>query len=163
MNYYVIMQKGTTKIAVDIVSESAGEEIRALQSDGFKITIENVEARSSKEALEKANVSNVAMKSSQNLVSHESKYQIAQLVSKCISILGWLIFASGLLLALAGLGAGNGRYGFDFWLAVAGIAPGFVTLVSGLFLVATSHVMRATLDNAEHTFQILSQLKSQVN
>ncbi|WP_418641473.1 hypothetical protein ACNUDM_08295 [Vibrio chaetopteri] len=92
---------------------------------------------------------------------YESKYKTAQFVSQLISGFGWFIFACGILIILIGLDSGSGRYGFNIWQAIAAATPGFVTLVSGLFLVASGQVMRATIDNADHTNQILSHLKQE--
>lgn len=163
MNYYVVLQKGTTKVAVDIVVETAGDEIRGLQSDGFEIIAENIEAKNSQEALAKTEKLSGVTKQTHSEVGYESKYKTAQFISKLITFFGWLTFAVGLLLTLTGFSSGSGRYGFDIWQAVAFATPGFATLVSGLFLVATSQVMKATVDNADHSYQILIKLNQQQN
>ncbi|MEZ8535972.1 hypothetical protein AB9R81_23010 [Vibrio cyclitrophicus] len=160
MNSYVVLKKGATKVAVDIVIETAGEEIRGLQSDGFEIVADNIQAENSQEALAKTEEMNGVTNSE---VDYQSKYKTAQFVSMLISFFGWLTFAVGILLTITGLGSSSGRYGFDIWQAIALVTPGFTTLVSGLFLVATSQVMRATVDNADHSFQILVKINQQKN
>ena len=160
MNSYVVLKKGATKVAVDIVIETAGEEIRGLQSDGFEIVADNIQAENSQEALAKTEEVNGVTNSE---VDYQSKYKTAQFVSTLISFFGWLTLAVGILLTITGLGSGSGRYGFDIWQAIALVTPGFTTLVSGLFLVATSQVMKATVDNADHSFQILVKINQQKN
>jgi len=160
MKHYVILKKGNVIVAVDLVTETSGDEIRSMQADGFEIVNESTSAQNSKEAIDKYTQSlKSSSGSNTHAIAYESRYKTAKFVSQLISIFGWLTFISGVGIALFGLASGNNYYGFDLWTAIALATPGFATIVSGLFLVATGQVMRATIDNADHTYQIFTHLK----
>jgi hypothetical protein len=90
--------------------------------------------------------------------SYNSDYGAARKVSMFISFLGWLVFAIGLIAAIGGIAAGgNSRYGNE--MSLIAMFPGIGIAVSGLFLVAGGQVTRATVDNADHTREILNLLK----
>ncbi len=159
MNTYMILEKLDVRIAVNILQEGAGDEIRALQSIGFNIVENSVDAENTESALNGS--SKHVNSSSVESVNIESNYKTAKFISKLISAIGWLVFAVSIILILAAMGAANGRYGFSFWQMIAAMAPGFGAMVSGLFLVASGQVVRATVDNADHTYHIYKHLNSQ--
>ena len=87
---------------------------------------------------------------------YKSQYETSRKVSMFISGFGWLVFAIGIIAALAGLVSGlQSRYG----LGVMGVLPGIGLVVSGLMMVVAGQVTRATVDNADHTREILALLK----
>ena len=89
--------------------------------------------------------------------SYESQYETGRKVATFISFLGWLFFVAGLLSALAGLASGfQDGYG---GVSIIAMLPGLGIAVSGLFLVASGQVTRATVDNADHTREILALLR----
>lgn len=88
--------------------------------------------------------------SSSNAAAYKSDYETARKVAMVISALGWIIVAVGVVAAIAL--AAQSRYGDSaFMLAL----PGLALSISGLFLVAGGQVTRATVDNADHTREIL--------
>lgn len=87
---------------------------------------------------------------------YKSEYETSRKVSMIISGFGWLVFAIGIIAALAGLASGlQSRYG----IGLMGVLPGIALLVSGLMMVVAGQVTRATVDNADHTREILALLK----
>jgi hypothetical protein len=88
---------------------------------------------------------------------YRSSYETTRKVSKFISLLGWVTFALGLIGAVMALG--NYRWG-PYWGALLAMVPGLVGVISGLFLVVAGQVSRATVDNADHTREILNVLRN---
>ena len=89
--------------------------------------------------------------------SYKSEYETARKVAMFISFLGWLLFAAGILSAFAGFASGfQDGYG---GVSIIAMLPGLGIAVSGLFLVASGQVTRATVDNADHTREILALLR----
>ena len=88
--------------------------------------------------------------------SYSSDYGVARSISQVISILGWVVVAVGIIAAFSGLLAGN-RYGGG--VSLIGILPGLGIAISGLFLVVAGQITRATVDNADHTREILKLIK----
>ena len=72
---------------------------------------------------------------------YRSKYGTARFVSLLVSLAGWLLFLAGLVSV--------------FRMPLLAMLPGIGVAVSGLFLVASGEVMRASVDNADHTREIL--------
>lgn len=50
--FYTILKKNSDLVPVDVISDSAGEEIRSLKEQGFEIVCEKIEAASSREAIQ---------------------------------------------------------------------------------------------------------------
>lgn len=90
---------------------------------------------------------------------YKSKYGTARTVSIFISFLGWVVFVGGLIAAFTGMTGGlQGRYSGE--VSTVALLPGIGMAVAGLFLVAAGQVTRATVDNADHTREILNFIKS---
>ncbi|HHX8537345.1 TPA: hypothetical protein ACVO0U_004255, partial [Vibrio alginolyticus] len=51
VNEYIILEKDDISIAVNIIEEGAGEEIRGLQKDSFTIVCESIKALSAEKAI----------------------------------------------------------------------------------------------------------------
>ncbi|EGR1752255.1 hypothetical protein P3589_22250 [Vibrio parahaemolyticus] len=51
MNEYIILEKDDISIAVDIVDDYAGDQIRGLQQDGFAVVCESTKAYTKDKAL----------------------------------------------------------------------------------------------------------------
>lgn len=80
---------------------------------------------------------------------YNSDYGAARGLSGFISGVGWFVVVIGILTALAGIDEGS----------VLAILPGLGLAVSGIIVVAAGQVTRATVDNADHTREILTLLK----
>ena len=91
-------------------------------------------------------------------IVYRSEYETARKISMLISFLGWLVFASGVIAALAGMGGGL-RSDYGGGISIIAFLPGLGIAVSGLFLVAAGQVTKATVDNADHTREILSLIR----
>jgi len=83
--------------------------------------------------------------------TYHSEYSTARKISMLISFLGWVVFAGGVIAAFSGMARG-----------LLTSLPGLGIAVSGLFLVAAGQVTRATVDNADHTREILNHLQEKV-
>ncbi len=93
--------------------------------------------------------------------AYQSNYGVARKISKFLSFIGWLVFAIGVVFSLAGLASGaQSPYGGSVTLLA--LLPGIGISISGLFLVAAAQVTRATVDNADHTREILNIIREKV-
>ena len=155
---YVILKKGTILLAVDVMSDSAGEEIRGLQDQCFEIVCKNMEALSSGNAIKA--YQNKGTKVVENKELYKSNYGIAQFVVGILSFIGWETILVGVMLVLIGFGSSSKYYELSFIQHIGFISPGFITMVSGLFSIAASQIVKATVDNADHSYQIMMHLKS---
>ncbi|HFE38745.1 MAG TPA: hypothetical protein ENK06_10080 [Gammaproteobacteria bacterium] len=127
----------------------------AMIKDGFYIG-RVVEGEWFVEPSELSNSNNTS--STKNSYTSRSDYEVARKVSRFISFLGWVVFALGIIVAFAGFVNGvQSRYGGG--VSIIGMLPGLGITVSGLFLVAAGQVTRATVDNADHTREILNTLR----
>jgi hypothetical protein len=85
-----------------------------------------------------------------------SEYKVARAISSFLSITGWLVVIAGVIVALRGLFVSSQIP--DFTSAELAL-PGVGIVIGGLVLVATGQFTRATVDNADHTREILKLLK----
>lgn len=166
MNNYQLFKSEDKVEAVNMDKFTASDDVSELLARHY-VSVGFVHAASSEEAI--SNIGEVSSETlvvekskpdGQNVLEYESKYKTAQLVSTIVSGFGWVIFVVGIFAILAALGAGNTRYGFIMSQFIAAAIPGFSALVAGLFLVAAGQVMKATVDNADHTYQILHSMKN---
>jgi len=89
---------------------------------------------------------------------YRSKYETARKVSMFISFIGWVVFVGGIIAAFSGMASGlQSRYGGG--VSILAFLPGLGIAVYGLFLVAAGQVTRATVDNADHTREILGLMR----
>jgi len=95
----------------------------------------------------------------QRATTYQSDYGVARKVSIFISFLGWVVFAVGVLAAFAGL-VGELRSPYGNNISIGILLSGIGIAVSGLFLIAAGQVTRATVDNADHTREILRFLRA---
>ncbi|MGH8583064.1 MAG: hypothetical protein ACREWG_09825 [Gammaproteobacteria bacterium] len=91
---------------------------------------------------------------------YSSTYGTARKVAGFVSFIGWILVGIGIL----GLGslvqeAGGIKQLFSDIGAIAGILSLLVS-VAGLLLVALGQVVRATVDNADNTGQMLAIIKA---
>lgn len=105
---------------------------------------------------------------------YRSAYGTARKVSMFVSFLGWVVCVGGLLLALFGLISllqvpsldrqiqYGTQYGVIAYVYVGALIQGFIMAVFGLFLVASGQITRATVDNADHSREILILLQSKI-
>jgi len=95
------------------------------------------------------------------VAEYESDYKTARGIASLISFLGWVSVAIGVILALTiFIGLSSQRYGVAESIFIS-LLPSIGLVISGLFLVAAGQVTRATVDNADHTREILIHLKNQ--
>ena len=90
-------------------------------------------------------------------VAYHSNYEVARAVAQFISFLGWIVFGIGIIAAVVILVDAQSRYGGG--ISILSMLPGFGIAISGVFLVAAGQVTRATVDNADHTREILNYIK----
>jgi hypothetical protein len=129
--------KSLTKIINDYPDSKEAELARAMR---YKITHKEKTAAAS---------------TSTSTAPYTSDYGTARGIAQVISVIGWIVVAVGSLAAIAGL-SGSNQFGGVSLLAVL---PGLGIAVSGLLLVVAGQVTRATVDNADHTREILKLLK----
>lgn len=87
--------------------------------------------------------------------SSVSDYGASRCISKIISFIGWLAVWIGVIIVITGLVQSSEYGGF----ALMAVLPGLGMSISGLFLVVTGQITRATVDNASHTKAILEIMK----
>jgi len=81
----------------------------------------------------------------------KTKYGTARGVASFIEILGWLVVIIGVIVGFQG-GSSNA--------GVAGILVGAAVAFSGLMLIASAQVVRATVDTADNTQHMVALLKN---
>ena len=79
-----------------------------------------------------------------------TKYGAARGISSFAEFIGWLLMAGGIVLVFIALAREVGA---------PGLAAGILISVSGLSLVMAAQFVRATVDNADTTREILAFLK----
>ena len=89
-----------------------------------------------------------------NRVNYKTDYGVARGVCSLVSFLGWLLVFGGVIVALTAIG-GSSRYGS---VSLIAMLPGLGTAVSGFMMIMGSQVTRATVDNADHTREILATI-----
>ena len=89
-------------------------------------------------------------------ISYRSEYETSRKVSRFLIGLGWFVVVMGVFAAIIGLADGfSSRRG----MGLLGAIPGLIAVISGLFMVVAAQVTRATVDNADHTREILKLLQ----
>lgn len=90
-------------------------------------------------------------------------YGTAKGVSTFLAFVGWLLFAAGIIAALIGFNSFNGPYGMVDITTILMTLPGLGFAFSGLLMVASAQVVKATVENADNTREILVLLQEQRN
>jgi uncharacterized membrane protein len=89
----------------------------------------------------------------------KSDYKTGRFLARVISFFGWLLIAFAVVVTVFALGAGQLLGLGTQQTGVSSIAAAFVLLLSGIItgtiLVASGHFMRATMDTANATRQML--------
>ena len=86
----------------------------------------------------------------------QSKYGVASGISVLLTVVGWLGFVAGLFILLTILLNSKGDSNSELTLL-----PGLGLVVSGFLYIAVGQVIRATVDSADNTREILKLLKEQ--
>ncbi|MDO3380253.1 PDZ domain-containing protein [Geoalkalibacter halelectricus] len=84
---------------------------------------------------------------------YQTKYGVTLALCSLFSFVGWAIVFLGFLAAFAGF-ASEGRFSLMVVLPMLGVS------VTGFFIIMGAQVTRATVDNADHTREILKALRS---
>lgn len=90
---------------------------------------------------------------------YRSDYGVARGVSKFIAFVGWLVFGVGLVCAGVGIGLLLQPLGTQDPLSYSAIGLGIVQAVAGLMMIVGAQLTRATIDNADHTREIMQMLR----
>jgi hypothetical protein len=90
-----------------------------------------------------------------------SRYKTGRLLGRIISFLGWIVVAAAVIFAILfaiGLTT-RGEFADQMMiLGMAGLAVG--SILAGIFLVAVGQMLRATLDTADNTRQMLDIMQA---
>ncbi|EGU35942.1 hypothetical protein VII00023_08884 [Vibrio ichthyoenteri ATCC 700023] len=159
MNCFAILEKSDIKIAVNLNKETSEDELNALKLEGYKVILEQVEAESSSDALQRAKQLKKTKATAQ--IEYQSKYKTGLLVGKIIAVIGWLMMIVGIENMLAGSVRTMDQYIWSYGIMFSAMLPGFGIFLSGLFSVAASQVIKATVDNADNTHRIYLHLKGE--
>lgn len=89
---------------------------------------------------------------------YKSTYGTARFISLVVSFLGWLVVIAGIVGIFVGLETGSKMLRGD--ASILAILPGIGVILSGLFLVIAGQITRATVDNADHTGEMLQIMKN---
>ena len=90
---------------------------------------------------------------------YQSEYETARVISKFMSFIGWLFFAAGIFSSAFAGTVSSLQSDYNGGTIILALLPGLGLTVSGLFLVAAGQVTRATVDNADHTREILRVIR----
>jgi len=90
---------------------------------------------------------------------YESEYRAARAISSLLSFVGWLLFVAGIIAALQGVSV---AWRVPEFSVLTMAIPGIGISLGGLVAVAAAQVTRATVDNADHTREILVLLKGKL-
>jgi hypothetical protein len=85
-----------------------------------------------------------------------SRYKTGRLLARIISFFGWIVVALSIVLAILfviGLVQKDTYSDHTMVLGMAGLTVG--TILAGIILIAIGQMLRATLDTADHTRQML--------
>jgi len=91
----------------------------------------------------------------ENEPANVSEYKTARGVSGFIEFIGWLVVIFGVVISITGVISVPRNSGGASFIAML---PGLGTAIAGLFLVMGAQVTKATVDNADHTREILKIL-----
>lgn len=93
----------------------------------------------------------------------QTDYKTGRFLARVISFLGWLLIVLAIVIPAIALVVGQRSEAalpqmgaFSLYFALSTFVSG---LLSGVFFVATGHVMRATMDTANATRQMLAMMK----
>jgi hypothetical protein len=101
----------------------------------------------------------------------ENDYRTGRLMARVTSALGWLIAASGIigLVGLLALRIGQqpnpDPLAANIWTAIVAYAVpvSLALIVQGVFLVAVGQALRAVMDTANHSKQLLDYVRRTTN
>jgi len=88
--------------------------------------------------------------------TYTSDYGIARTVAGIISTFGWILVVVGVFVTVVPLLGGNARFSVA-WFAMM---PGLGTVASGFLMIMGAQVTQATVDNADHTREILAEMRA---
>ncbi|ANS88015.1 hypothetical protein VSVS12_04316 [Vibrio scophthalmi] len=159
MSCFAILEKSDIQIAVKLNKVDAESELEALRLEGYKVIVEQVDAEDSSDALLKAK--QLQQTTATAKMDYQSKYKTGLVVGKIIGVIGWLMVIVGLENMLAGSVQSMDQYIWSYGIMFSAMLPGFSIFLSGLFSVAASQVIKATVDNADNTHRIYLHLKGE--
>ena len=91
---------------------------------------------------------------------YDSEYKVATAIAFFLSFAGWVLVIAGTIFTLWGISVSS-EVSKDIPFMVASL-PGIGIAVCGLVLIAAAQVTKATVDNADHTREILKLLKNKL-
>lgn len=90
-------------------------------------------------------------------VPYTSQYSVGRAVASVIGVFGWALVVLGGISAVMAA-ANNGSTGMGA-MSFVRVMPGLGALVGGFLLIMGAQVTKATIDNADHTREILKTLE----
>lgn len=95
-------------------------------------------------------------------------YQTARLLARIISGIGWVVVAIGVLALIAAVIAAITMRGGDAmggvtpasYMGTMGLVGGVSLIVSGIVQIAVGQLLRATVDTADNTREMLAIMRS---
>jgi hypothetical protein len=88
---------------------------------------------------------------------HKTDYVLTRRVCTVVAFIGWLVVGIGCIVASFAI-INVGGFGMN---ATPLVITGFAAALSGFFTIMGSQVTRATVDNADHTREILFAISQQ--
>ena len=89
---------------------------------------------------------------------YRSDYIVARMVSKFMSFIGWLVFVGGVIAVFVVMVQDLTSL-YNDGVLIFSLLQSFGIAISGLFLVASGQITLATVDNADHSREILNFIK----
>jgi len=96
------------------------------------------------------------------MYEYERTYRTGRVVASVLEIVGWIVVAIGVTIALGGLESGVSFSGNStpFILVITAMMPGVLIAGSGLFFILQCQHTKSTIDNAEMTREMLGLAKA---
>ena len=87
---------------------------------------------------------------------YASTYGTARMIAQFVSFVGWVVVGISVLILLVSLVKSTESHG---GFALMGLFPSLAGVISGLLLVMSGQLTRATVDTADNTGQMLAVMK----
>jgi hypothetical protein len=145
----VLVAKKTGFALAEIVVARVGQHLN------FEATLEPLGLNCEEISVESATSVN------KSIYEYQTEYSVSRIVSFIVSFVGWVVVLVGSIVVFSAVTSDAKTIGGA--LSMVAILPGVGAVIAGFVLILWAQILRAAVDNADHTREIMKLLYRKMN